>query len=511
MLHPLWAIDRSGSETDQLHAIFTNTADQLEKSVIPAFAKWLPGAGISWVYDKRPPLSWFRRWDKLGIRIPEGIARYRKILTLSTGFHSLMGTLFKQSFTQYESLEFRSIRFEEMINSEKKAILGMIERMRCGDGAEHCLAHHRHQAYGNFNPPRGAHPWLYGWLDELEEAAKKHYSGPALNHRAWPLLKGGIGQAILIQSRTSDNRKNLMHGYEDGLAANYSAQTAKRRLDGEIIREVAGRAYTEYDQANVHPVSYDPTRELYVFVDFNVEPRVAAFGHELRPGEYPIEHYEPGLVHIGIFGEFFAVSGGMGDRKFAEAVYRGDRGIGGRYADEDLRGLPENWQGLREHSNDIVGFGDAVGRHRSVHSDNLESSWEIIDSVWRQKRDANWEPMYRRRVPEANPAPRARVDAVNGKFLNRNLKRSLWIDPRCSELLKDFEQVMWDDEGKAIREWRRGTDGDDGEAWHRTHLSDAVGYGIHEMFPLGHEERDDSLSDKAVVKQPKRRRRPDLI
>lgn len=503
VLHGLDLIERSRTETDQLHGIFTNTQNQLEKGVLPEIFKICAQAGMEQpVYDKRPPKSWFARWARDGVEIPL-VARYRGVLTAPTGYHALCGTLFNQSYYQYQTIQLGSIRIEEAINASLPAVIFMIERLRCGLGPERCRQRqHHHQAYLIFNPPLGPHPWLYTYLDQLEETAKRFYIGPPLDHRNWPLLKRGVGDATLIQSRTSDNSKNLNAGYESGLAANYSKDTAKRRLEGEIVREVAGRAYTEFSSENVRRVGYDPSRTLFLCLDFNSEPRAAVLAHPLVPGrdEYSTDYERPEVRHLGVFGELF-IADKLSDRKFAQALVKGDRGSGGTYRDEELRGIPANWKGLKGHKARIIAYGDAVGTHRSSHADNLESSWEIVDQVCRQLGS------YGKDLPsDGNPSPRARVDSVNGKLCNVFDVRSLWIDPRCAELIRDFEQVMWDDTGMALREWRRGSLGTE---WHRTHLSDALGYMVHRRFPLGRDGADD---DEQAAKLPAPRpRRPSFI
>lgn len=473
VLHALDALERSKTETDGLHGLFCNTQKQLDDGVLPEMEKWTSRSGVEMVYDKRPPRSWFVRWARQGIEIPR-LQKYRGVLTLSTGYHALCGTLFNQNYTQYQTIQLHSIRIEEAINVSFPAVTFMLERVRCGAGREVCAERHNHQKYLIFNPPLGPHPWLYTFLDRLEEAAKEHYDGPpVVHHRDWPLLKAGVGDAILIQSRTSDNRENLNEDYEETLASNYSRDTARRRLEGEILRETIGRAYTEFSPENLGPVQYDPTADLYVCLDFNLSPRAAVFAHPLGRGQ-------SGVQMLGVFGEYFN-AGRLGDRKFAEELMRGDRGNGGdsqpEYQDPERRGLPANWRGMGQHKGNVIGFGDAVGTHRSAHSDNLESSWEIVDQVFRQH------GRYRRNVPdEGNPPPRMRVDSVNGKCLNALGVRSLIVDPRCEELIRDFEQVVWDDDGASLREWRRGSLGTE---WHRTHLSDALGYCIARLFPLG--------------------------
>jgi hypothetical protein len=196
---------------------------------------------------------------------------------------------------------------------------------------------------------------------------------------------------------------------------------------------------------------------------------------------------------------------------------KGGRGNGfdsqPRYRSETDRGLPRScdaecvqpckaghWNGLRGHRGRIIAFGDQRGTHRSSHGDNLESSWQIVDQVFRGLGN------YGKDVPETQPSPRARVDSVNGKLRNAFDVISLWIDPRCEELIRDFEQVMWDETGAALREWRRGSLGTE---WHRTHLSDGLGYLIARRFLLGKEA--DPKADVPQGRLPKKNKPPSFM
>src|SRR5574340_222252 len=510
VLHGLDALERSKHETDVLHGIFTNTQTQLEKEVIPSIQERFVAAGLEKPeWGKQPPASWQRRWARQGIEIPT-VASHRNILTAPTGYHAMCGTLFNQNYRQYETVQIATARIEEAVNISETAVNTIFERVRCSaGGGEHCQKNHHHQKYLIFNPPRGPHPWLYAYLDRLEESARAYYHelaegeececprthGPTLNHRHWPLIRKGVGPAVWYRSRTLDNAANLNEGYGDDLIAGMSKDMARRRLEGEILREIEGGASSGFSQDNVIPISYDPNRTLYAFLDFNLAPRAAAFGHQLNPGEYPSEHERAGVQHIGIFGEYF-YAGEMSDRHFAEALVRGDRGDGcdsqPRYLSEEMRGLPANWKGLKAHNASIIAFGDQRGTHRSSHGDNLESSWQIVDQVFYQLK------RYSKNVPEIQPSPRARVDAVNAKLCSAFGLRSLWFDPRCEETIRYCEQVMWDADGKALREWRRGNQGTE---WHRTHLMDGVGYGVAQLAPMGRDWKPDQ-PDLAVMFPP---------
>ena len=43
----------------------------------------------------------------------------------------------------------------------------------------------------------------------------------------------------------------------------------------------------------------------------------------------------------------------------------------------------------------------------------------------------------------SNPGVRDRINLVNGRLLNAAGERHLFIDPKCKELILDFERVCW--------------------------------------------------------------------
>lgn len=518
--HPLWAIERGRFDTAQLHGIFTNTDKQLTKGVLEEMYRRLPEAGIECSYDRKPPKSWFVRWARHNIPIPH-LPDYRGVFCTDQGLHAMCGTLFNQGFTQYETLQFGSLRVEEFPAIKRKALETMLSRLRCGMGRDCEATHgHRHQAHLFGNPWVGPHPWMLDWLDTREEGAKLLYHaiedgetcegcayettegrvlarvhGPILEHRYWPLLRRGVGDMVLIQSRTSDNRKNLSAGYEDGIAMGSDKATARAWLYGEISREISGGCYESFSSVNVREVGYDPDRTLLVGLDFNIEPRVAVLAHVLMPGEYPIEWERPNVEQLGVFGEFFNV-GAMGDKPFAEALMRGDRGDGeAGYVDDDLRGLPRNWGGLVGHRGRIIFYGDAEGNRRSSHDENLGSSWDIVMQVFRRLGPDR----SSRDVPRNNPRARRRIHAVNAKLMSATTESrigapSLSIAPRCKQVLKDCEQVVWAADGLAEREWRHGPE------ILRTHCMAGVGYIVIARTP---DEEGDGMTDIEVALERK--------
>lgn len=83
-------------------------------------------------------------------------------------------------------------------------------------------------------------------------------------------------------------------------------------------------------------------------------------------------------------------------------------------------------------------------------------------------------------VPQRNPPVLNRVQKVNALLTNALGEVKLEIDPKCKELIKDFEEVLFKPDSGLVDKMR-----DLG----RTHASDALGYLIWELFgekpPIG--------------------------
>lgn len=91
------------------------------------------------------------------------------------------------------------------------------------------------------------------------------------------------------------------------------------------------------------------------------------------------------------------------------------------------------------------------------------------------------------RVPQSNPAVLNRVHKVNAMLTNALGEVRLEVDPRCKELVKDFEEVMFKPDSGIVDKARDPR---------RTHASDALGYAIWELYgarPVGAGEKDKRL------------------
>jgi len=120
----------------------------------------------------------------------------------------------------------------------------------------------------------------------------------------------------------------------------------------------------------------------------------------------------------------------------------------------------------RGHMGPLEVFGDASGKnmHTTGTNDYTMLQSYLYRSGFRQ---------MKLRVPSKNPPVLNRVQKVNALLTNALGEVRLEVDPRCEELIKDFEEVMFKPESGVIDKVRDPK---------RTHASDALGYVVWELF-----------------------------
>jgi hypothetical protein len=115
----------------------------------------------------------------------------------------------------------------------------------------------------------------------------------------------------------------------------------------------------------------------------------------------------------------------------------------------------------RQHAAGLIIYGDASGQNLKTSG---STDYQMIRQFFANK------TVYGRidyRVPKANPLVRDRVLSVNAKLKTADGNVQLRVSPRCKELIKDFEQVVFK-KGTTLIDKERDPK--------RTHLSDALGY-----------------------------------
>jgi hypothetical protein len=112
------------------------------------------------------------------------------------------------------------------------------------------------------------------------------------------------------------------------------------------------------------------------------------------------------------------------------------------------------------HKKELRVYGDASGNNRMTTG---STDYEVVNRCLREAGLKKVEVL----VPRKNPSVRDRIACVNGSLRNAAGETVLYVDPKCKELIKDFEEVTYKDETSVI---------DKSKDPRRTHLSDALGY-----------------------------------
>ena len=124
-----------------------------------------------------------------------------------------------------------------------------------------------------------------------------------------------------------------------------------------------------------------------------------------------------------------------------------------------------------QHRSALAVYGDASGAAMQTTG---SSDYDIIRGFFGSRlRRVTY------RVPQANPPVRDRVSGMNARFMSAGGEVRMLIDPKCKELISDFEQVAYREESTQI---------DKEKDRRRTHLSDALGYLVWQegrVLPVG--------------------------
>lgn len=281
---------------------------------------------------------------------------------------------------------------------------------------------------------------------------------PALaDRKGWAWLIGvpeGRGEYFDMYERAisgADAEWDGFHWVSADILPPEEIESARRNLDERVFQQeyeasfvtFEGRAYHAFERSqHTHQaLAYDPRAPLIVALDFNVEPGVAAIAQEQR--------LPNGLDGTAVIGEVF-----IPRNSTTPAV---------------CRRIVDDWG---DHAGPVYLYGDATGGARGS-ARVLGSDWDLVRAELR--------PVFSDRlafhVPAANPAERARLNAMNSRLRSASGEIRLMVDPvRAPHVVRDLEGV-------------RLLEGGAGEIDKRadpklTHISDALGYYIAKRFPI---------------------------
>lgn len=293
--------------------------------------------------------------------------------------------------------------------------------------------------------------WDGGIIDESSDQKPGVFDlsfGPAFTHRhAWCWRIGvpkrqGVGAADFkaFCDRAVSGEDRDLAGYtwpSRDILTPEALRFAMDNLDAVDFSEqyeanwerAGGRIFHAYDDVlNVREVPYDPGATILVGSDFNVNPMCWVLAH-LRGDE----------LHV-----------------FDEVMIRDTN-------------TPATLDHLHTrygagHTGDWEFYGDAAGRAR--HTNAAPTDYIII------RNDSRF-PGRRVYYPRANPALRVRFAACNALLCNAAGRRRCFVHPRCKRLRADLRDRAYGSDGV--------TPGDYGDLGH---MSDALGYVVHRLFPI---------------------------
>lgn len=295
--------------------------------------------------------------------------------------------------------------------------------------------------------------WDGGVIDESSDIKEGVFDlniGPALSHRnGWCWRQGvpkrqGVGAKEFNDFCDRAARGELadaayFHWKSSDILTPAQLAYARENMDAkdyreqyEACRETAGgqvfHAFSRLE--SLRPVVYDPRKQIIVGSDFNVDPMAWVLCHRVDN-------------RLEVFDEIW-----IRDTNTSKTLSV----LWGRYG--------------QNHKGGWAFYGDAAGQQRKTSAS--ESDYQQIMQDDRFVR-AGRQVFY----PRSNPGVENRFAATNALLCNAAGERRLYIDPRCKRLIDDLESRHYKPHTREVQ------DGKD-----QGHISDALGYAVHRLFPI---------------------------
>jgi hypothetical protein len=228
-----------------------------------------------------------------------------------------------------------------------------------------------------------------------------------------------------VLARPFENRHLLEKtpDYYERLKSSYDARFYEQEVLGQYLSMHSGKVYQSFDRSgNVGEAEVDPSLPLLWALDFNVDPMCSVIAQVKRDGR------------VAVLDEI----------------------VLSRATTYDA--CSEFTSRFESHAGGLIVYADATGARMQTTG---KSDLAILNDALRGYGKVEF------RIPKSNPLVRDRVTLMNAKLGSANGERLLLVNPRCVELIRDFEQVTYKEGSQLVDK--------DSDA-KRTHLSDALGY-----------------------------------
>jgi len=233
-------------------------------------------------------------------------------------------------------------------------------------------------------------------------------------------------EAIVAEPFENRHILNRVPDFYERLKSSYDPRFFQQEVLGEYLNLHSGVVYQSFDRKrNLRSLRMNESEAVFWALDFNVDPMSSVIVQKAG-GEVQV------LDEIVLS---------------RATTFQACEEFHSRYPNHQAR---------------VVIYGDASGQRMQTSG---TSDYQIIRDYFRK---AGYQDV-RFRVPASNPSVRERVLLVNSKLNSAGATSELFIDPRCRELIRDFEEVCYKPDSNVI---------DKEKDPKRTHLSDALGYVI---------------------------------
>jgi hypothetical protein len=263
----------------------------------------------------------------------------------------------------------------------------------------------------------------------------------------------------LAQSHPDDWAAFQFTTEEGGIVQKSELESAGRAMDPNTFRQefeaqftAIGnyRAYLSFDrESNIRDVRFEPSQPLIWSLDFNIDPMCMLLMQ--RTGD-----------DVNVLEEI-AVRSNSNTTEEACRIFV-------KHAEPYLKIVSRIHGPL-----DVQVYGDASGHQRRTCA--TDTDWNLIRQFFASIHKGTIHISCRQ--ANVNPHVRDRINCVNARLRNHFGQPQLFISPGCKELIRDLEEVCFttDSTGAPTSELNKSDR-------HRTHLSDALGYYLSQIFPL---------------------------
>lgn len=343
-------------------------------------------------------------------RSPVELAEYKNVLTTETGAHIFLRSL--DNYDYIRGIEFGWAWIDEISSTNKDAwdvIVGCLRDPECEDRMIRVTG-----------TPDGDN-WTW------REFEKKWSKDPIISK---------MYDIVFMSSRENPF---LPEEFLDMMLASYDRRTALQEIDGRVLIDNESLIYYEwrpkYHMKQIKP--YDPNLPLIMCWDFNSSDS-SPMSMVLAQQHY----YSDGTPFVQVIDEIIIMSGNtpMVCEEFTK-----------RYN--------------RKHNSEIYVYGDRTGTtNKSVGINDYGMIMECLSPYF---------PQIVMRNVKKNMGEKDRRAAMNSMLLNAKGQVRMFINPKCLELIKDFDELKPDKFGKINKSDLK-----------RSHASDALGYYIAKEFPV---------------------------